>query len=134
MGTEMDANERPDKGEDEKFCADCGQLIHKKAEICPKCGVRQMAPPTNLVQTRGRQRIVAALFAFFLGAIGIHQFYLGRVLLGVVYLLLCWTFIPAIIAFIEAILLLIMSDETFDYKFNPQLVALSKRQQGETAT
>ena len=25
-----------------KFCKDCGAQIAKKAEICPKCGVRQI--------------------------------------------------------------------------------------------
>lgn len=28
------------KGADEKFCQSCGELIKKKAEICPHCGVR----------------------------------------------------------------------------------------------
>lgn len=28
------------KGQDEKFCRSCGGIIKKKAEICPKCGVR----------------------------------------------------------------------------------------------
>jgi predicted RNA-binding Zn-ribbon protein involved in translation (DUF1610 family) len=31
------------KAVDEKFCADCGEIIKLKAEICPKCGVRQSA-------------------------------------------------------------------------------------------
>lgn len=26
----------------EKFCSECGEIISKKAEICPKCGVRQL--------------------------------------------------------------------------------------------
>ncbi len=30
---------------DEKFCPDCGEIIKIKAEICPKCGVRQLPPP-----------------------------------------------------------------------------------------
>ncbi len=29
------------KKDNEKFCHECGQLINAKAEICPKCGVRQ---------------------------------------------------------------------------------------------
>jgi len=29
------------KGADEKFCSECGEIIRVKAEICPKCGVRQ---------------------------------------------------------------------------------------------
>ena len=35
------------KTENEKFCQECGALINVKAEICPKCGVRQ-APVTHL--------------------------------------------------------------------------------------
>jgi len=30
------------KGPDEKFCSECAAIIKAKAEICPKCGVRQM--------------------------------------------------------------------------------------------
>lgn len=107
------------KAIDEKFCSDCGAVIKAKAEICPKCGVRQMPVPSLLgsIAPNGKNRIVAALLAFFLGGFGIHKFYLGRIGLGVLYLLFCWTFIPAVIAFIECILLLIMSDEEFNRKY-----------------
>ena len=32
--------DRRQKGADETFCASCGAIIKKDAEICPKCGVR----------------------------------------------------------------------------------------------
>ena len=41
--------------------------------------------------------------ALLVGGIGVHKFYAGRVGLGIVYLLFCWTFIPALIALIEGI-------------------------------
>lgn len=63
-----------------------------------------------------KSRITAALLAFFLGGIGAHKFYLGQVGIGVVYLLFCWTFIPAIIAFIEFIIYLTQDDATFAAK------------------
>ena len=44
----------------------------------------------------------AVLLALFLGGLGIHKFYMGKPGLGVLYLLFCWTSIPAIISFIEA--------------------------------
>jgi TM2 domain-containing membrane protein YozV len=44
----------------------------------------------------------ALLLALLLGNVGGHKFFLGQVGLGVVYLLFCWTFVPGIIAFIEA--------------------------------
>ena len=65
-----------------------------------------------------KSRIVAALLAFFLGGLGIHKFYLGQTGWGVVYLLFCWTLIPGIAAFIEFIMLLVMSDDTFNAKYN----------------
>ncbi|TRU24990.1 MAG: NINE protein [Microcystis aeruginosa Ma_SC_T_19800800_S464] len=50
-----------------------------------------------------RNRTIAALLAFFLGYLGIHKFYLGENLAGILYLLFFWTFIPGIIAFFEFI-------------------------------
>ncbi|APJ04633.1 TM2 domain-containing protein [Silvanigrella aquatica] len=97
-----------------KHCKDCGNIINMKAEICPQCGCRQIEAPYNT----GRNRLAAALFAFFLGGFGVHKFYLGSVMLGVLYLLFCWTFIPTVIAFIEGILYLIMSDSEFNNKYN----------------
>lgn len=112
-------NQALTKSADEKFCKDCGSVINVKAEICPKCGVRQLPAPNSLASTapNGKSKLAAALFALFLGGIGIHKFYLGQVGWGIVYLLFCWTFIPAVVAFVEAILLFVMSDEKFNQKF-----------------
>lgn len=57
------------------------------------------------------------MLAFFLGGFGVHKFYLGRIGAGVLYLLFFWTFIPAIIAFIEMIIYITMSDEAFAAKY-----------------
>ena len=107
------------KNADEKFCSECAALIKAKAEICPKCGVRQHLPQGALgnVTASGKNRVAAALFAFFLGGLGVHKFYLGQVGMGILYLLFCWTFIPSIVAFIEFILLLVMDDQTFNRKY-----------------
>jgi TM2 domain-containing membrane protein YozV len=114
-------NDEITKSIDEKFCSDCGAIIKIKAEICPKCGVRQTGKPVALnlgpTASNGKSRVAAALFAFFLGGFGAHKFYLGQVGLGILYLIFFWTFIPAIIAFIEFILFLTMSDETFNQKY-----------------
>ena len=114
-------SELPVKGMDEKFCSDCGSIIKIKAEICPKCGVRQMSAPASInlgpVAPNGKSRIATVLFAFFLGGLGGHKFYLGQVGMGILYLLFCWTLIPALVAFIESILFLTMSDEVFNQKY-----------------
>ena len=98
------------KGADEKFCSDCGAVIKQKAEICPSCGCRQL--PAS-----GRNRVAAALLAFFIGWLGIHRFYLGRTVSGFLYLIFFWTCIPALLAFIETIRLLIMSDADFARRY-----------------
>jgi TM2 domain-containing membrane protein YozV len=95
----------------EVHCRDCGAAISRRAEICPKCGVRQLAAP-------GRSRVTAALLAILLGHFGVHKFYLGKPGMGILYLLFCWTFIPTILGFIEGIVYLTMSDAAFDAKYN----------------
>ena len=66
----------------------------------------------------GRTRTAAILLALFLGGLGGHKFYLGRPGWGVVYLLFCWTFIPSIAALVELIILITMSEDAFNAKYN----------------
>ncbi len=101
------------KNQGEKYCKDCGKIIMSRAEICPHCGCRQMIFPF----LSEKNRIVAAIFALFLGAFGAHKFYLGQIGSGVLYLLFCWTCIPFLISFCEGLILLGMSDEKFAKKY-----------------
>ena len=71
----------------------------------------------NSTVVGSKNRLVAALLAFFLGGFGAHKFYLGKIGWGIVYLLFCWTFIPSIVAFIEFIIYLCTSDEDFARKY-----------------
>jgi hypothetical protein len=48
-----------------------------------------------------RDEIVGILLALFLGAFGIHHFYLRRTGLGILYCLLFWSGIPSLLGFIE---------------------------------
>ncbi len=48
-----------------------------------------------------RDEIAGVLLAIFLGGLGIHQFYLGRTMMGVLYLVFSWTGIPTIVGWIE---------------------------------
>lgn len=112
-------NKYREKALDEKFCSDCGDAIKAKAEICPKCGVRQIDQINTLasIAPNGKSKIAAALFALLLGAFGAHKFYLGQIGLGFVYLLFFWTLIPGLVAIIEFVLLLTMKDDIFNRRF-----------------
>ncbi len=72
-----------------------------------------------------KSKTTAGIFALFLGGIGVHRFYLGQVGLGVLYLLFCWTFIPAVVALIDGIIFLTMDDQKFNAKFNGGASAIS---------
>ncbi|MCY3067841.1 TM2 domain-containing protein [Aerococcus loyolae] len=51
-------------------------------------------------------KIAYVVLAFLLGGIGAHKFYAHKYLLGILYLVFVWTYIPALIALIEAIIAL----------------------------
>jgi TM2 domain-containing membrane protein YozV len=48
-----------------------------------------------------RDEIVGILLALFLGAFGVHHFYLRRTGLGILYICFCWTGITTFLGFIE---------------------------------
>ena len=75
-----------------------------------------------------KSKIAAALLAFFLGGLGAHKFYLGKPGMGILYLIFCWTFVPAIIALIEGIIFLTTSDADFNGKYNKKYFSQNQRQ------
>lgn len=89
----------------EKYCTECGSLIHINAEICPKCGVRQ--PLKFIYESAGNDDqkskwITSLLLCWFLGVFGIHRFYTGHTAIGLIQLLTLggcgiWTFIDLVL-------------------------------------
>jgi TM2 domain-containing membrane protein YozV len=77
--------------------------------------VQQSAGP---VQNRGKSKVTAGILALLIGGLGVHKFYLGGWGWGIMYILFMWTFIPAIVSFIEGIILLTMSTDAFDRAYN----------------
>lgn len=86
--------------------------------IIPVPGARPPVLPASPTSAgNDRNKLVAALLAFFLGPLGIHRFYLGRTGSGIAMLLLSCTIVGLVISypwsFIDMIRYLIMSDEEF---------------------
>ena len=63
-----------------------------------------------------KSKIAAGIFGILLGGLGVHKFYMGRIGLGILYLLFCCTGIPGIIGLIEGIIYLCTDDKTFEQK------------------
>jgi TM2 domain-containing membrane protein YozV len=92
----------------EKICDACGAPIHVRAEICPKCGVRQRRPVS---------KAILLLLTFFGGGLGAHKFYLGKYWQGALYLIFFWTGIPGFVALIEFIIYAFTSSERLNEKY-----------------
>jgi TM2 domain-containing membrane protein YozV/ribosomal protein L32 len=63
-----------------------------------------------------KSKIAAGLLGIFLGGLGIHKFYMGKIGMGILYLLFSWTFIPGLIGFIEGIIYLASNEHNFCVK------------------
>lgn len=68
-----------------------------------------------------KSKIAAGLLGIFLGGLGIHKFYMGKIGMGILYLIFCWTYIPGIIGFVEGIVYLCSSDENFQLKHHVRI-------------
>lgn len=99
---------RPSDGT--KYCQNCGSDTAEKAVLCVSCGV-------DLMRSSEKSKVVAGILALVLGGIGAHKFYLGQPVLGILYLLFTWTFIPMLVGIVEGILYFSMSEHAFEEKF-----------------
>lgn len=54
---------------------------------------------------KDKNNLVALLLAVFLGGLGIHKFYQGKTMQGILYLLFCWTFIPVVLSFFDGVVI-----------------------------
>ena len=68
---------------------------------------------TQVITGKVVNKVVYCILALFLGGIGVHKFYAGRIGAGICYLLFCWTCIPAFIALIEFIVALCKKSDSY---------------------
>lgn len=86
------------------FCRGCGKEIHETAPSCPHCGAPQHA--TAAFGPRSdKDYVVTVLLCFFLGVLGVHRFYVGKIGTGILMLFTFGGFgIWALIDFIMVVL------------------------------
>ena len=77
------------KGQGNNYCSECGKEVKNKdvAEVCLNCGCKLKNSKINIHNSLkgingtskpiGNSKVVAGILAILLGAIGIHNFYLG---------------------------------------------------------
>ncbi len=65
------------------YCQACGSATDTLAEVCVHCGAR-----LSRANVSPKSRLAAALLCFFLGELGIHRFYIGKIGTGVAILAL----------------------------------------------
>lgn len=114
----MDLNFSPSVGDEvEIFETENKTLVTKKEKpveqmAMPAGGINinmtntqtQTAPATVIANgTKAVNKLVYCLLAFFFGGVGAHKFYAGKTGTGILFIIFCWTFIPAFIAFIDLI-------------------------------
>jgi len=96
-----------------KFCTNCGKEVGENAYVCVNCGakVNGVTNPAN-TNPDAKSKLVAGLLGIFLGAFGVHNFYLGNTGKAVAQLLIsvlsCFTLaiVSEIWGLIEGILIL----------------------------
>jgi len=111
----------------QKPCINCNRMINSSLPTCPYCGANQSirtadqftAAVNQFAPMAGQQhnKLVAGLLAIFLGTFGVHKFYLGQSVQGILYLIFCWTGIPTVVGIIEGIMYLTMQDNAFYQKY-----------------
>jgi TM2 domain-containing membrane protein YozV/RNA polymerase subunit RPABC4/transcription elongation factor Spt4 len=124
------------------FCRNCGQEVSENAVACPKCGVpprsqrkfcNQCGSATQPEQVMcvkcgvalgagsgSKSKVAAGVLGILLGCLGIHKFYLGYTMEGIIMLLISvltcgfGASVTAVIGIVEGIVYLTKTDEEFE--------------------
>ena len=71
------------------YCPNCGASVPQGAEYCVNCGTRLKGTfHASYYGKPQKSKTVAAILAFLLGGLGIHNFYLGYTNIGIYQILL----------------------------------------------
>ena len=95
--------------------------VHAKENRAANAAAKHKGDESMANESGGKNKLVAGILGILLGALGIHHFYLGSTMAGVILLIVsvvtCGS-IGGIIGLIEGIMLLVMDDAEFDARYN----------------
>jgi len=76
---------------DEKLCTACGAKIKNDSKMCTNCGATQRNDNDELSTKKyePKRTVVALLLLIFLGMLGGHRFYVGKIKTGAIMFI--WT-------------------------------------------
>lgn len=78
-----------------------------------------------------RERSTAVVLAFAGAPFGVHHWYLGRKMRGILSAIFCVTGIPALVSIYDGVRMLLDGQRSFDEQFNPEHVALARQAQAD---
>lgn len=85
-----------------KYCSNCGKPVEDGTKFCPECGASLQPEPRKPSNINNEDRwLVTLLLSILVGSLGVHRFYTGNVVTGVLMLLTCggcgvWTIIDIV--------------------------------------
>jgi hypothetical protein len=86
-----------------RYCMHCGALSLPNAVVCVKCRYGFFGAGVSPAEARRFDKGALCILSLFVGGLGFHKFYTRNWGWGILYILFCWTLVPAIVSFIEFI-------------------------------
>ena len=93
-----------------------GMSVDFESELNIASGVYRSLGSGSGASGGTKSKAAATLWGAFLGGFGAHKFYMGSWGWGIVYLLTFWLYIPFVVALIEWVRYVLMSDDEFNAK------------------
>jgi hypothetical protein len=118
-----------DPGAGFKFCTGCGARLAFTAERCPHCGTPSRTPQGNVERSDRSYGVAIALCGVF-GVMGVHHFYIGNHLHGILDLALFVGFVVLLVLGHPAAFALLLLDGAHTvYVFS--MLILGKQRDGD---